>query len=380
MIHHIPRILLFATCFLVSNCDPGGDAVNSSNGHPAQGGTRSTGGSSGQMVGGGGASTVTASGGEGFAAPCGEHSGLWVDGRFLRDRCCEKVVLRGVNEMITWSPLKDGTPFLTEIAQTGANAVRIVWTTTDSPVKLEAVLKNTVDAAMIPLPELHDATGDMSKLASCVDYWVRPDVVAVLEKFQDKLIVNIANEVGDANVSRADWIAAYTSAVSRIRAAGIHVPLVIDAPTWGQDVDMLQSAGPSLIAADPDKNLLFSVHLWWNDPKGTRIKAELNESAGMNLPLIVGEFAQHNFSGCSSQALDYKTLLSSSKTLDIGWLAWSWGGVKNQDCADDQPFDMTGDGTFASLNGWGLDVAVTDPNGIQQTSQRPRYMTSGSCD
>lgn len=282
--------------------------------------------------------------------------------------------------MVTWSSAKDGTPYFSEIAKTGANVVRIVWFTTNSAAQLDAAIKNAVDEQLIPMPDLHDATGDLSKLSACVDYWVDPDVVAVLQKYEDKLLLNIANEVGNGSVPREDWIAGYVSAVERMRTAGIRVPLIIDAPSWGQDINMLQSAGPALITADPDHNLLFSVHMWWTDPEGTKVKTELDQSVTKNLPLIVGEFAQHNVSGCSAQGFSYQTLLSEAQRLGVGWLAWSWGGVENGDCADDEPFDMTKDGTFDGLSGWGLEVAVTDPNSIQNTAVRPRYMTEGRCE
>jgi mannan endo-1,4-beta-mannosidase len=338
-----------------------------------------SGGTAATSAAGGGA--TTAAGGTTSQAPadCGERAGFWVDGRTLRDRCCEKVVLRGVNEMVVWSGMKDGTPYFAEIAQTGANVVRIVWNTTGSLAKLEMAIQNAISAQLIPMPELHDATGDLSKLGACVDFWVRSDVVAMLQKYQDKLLINIANEVGDDTVKQTEFAAAYTDAVSRMRAAGLHVPLIIDAPSWGQSINLLQATGPGLIAADPDHNLLFSVHMWWNDPAGTRIIAELDESAKMNLPLIVGEFAQHAVYQCSAAPFAYKTLLAKAKELEVGYLAWSWGGIKNGDCETDGPFDMTTDGTFAGLTDWGLEVAVTDPNSIKNTSVRPRYMTTGSC-
>jgi mannan endo-1,4-beta-mannosidase len=333
----------------------------------------------------GGASPSTATPADFQKAPnklpnCGEHVGLWVDGRTLRDRCCEKVVLRGINEMVVWSSTQDGSPYFEEIAQTGANVVRIVWSTTGTLEKLERAIQNALSAQLIPMPELHDATGDFSKLEACVDFWVRSDVVAMLQKYQDKLLINIANEAGDSGVSKADFTSTYGAAIAKMRAAGLRVPLVIDASSWGQDVNMLQATGPDLITADPEHSLLFSVHLWWDDPSGLRITAELNQSTNMNLPLLVGEFAQHAFYECSAAPLDYRTLLSKAHELEVGYLAWSWGGVKNGDCATDEPFDMTTDGTFAGLTGWGLEVAVTDPNSIKNTSVRPGYMKTGSCD
>jgi mannan endo-1,4-beta-mannosidase len=40
---------------------------------------------------------------------------------------------------------------------------------------------------------------------------------------------------------------------------------------------------------------------------------------------------------------------------------------------------MTTNGTFAGLQGWGAEVAVTDANSIQKTSLRSRYMLTSSC-
>jgi len=87
-------------------------------------------------------------------------------------------------------------------------------------------------------------------------------VLEVLKKHQEYLIINIGNEVG-AQVSESEFKTGYEAAVKRMREAGIHVPLMIDGSDWGKNIDILQATGPYLINADPDKNLLFSVHMWW---------------------------------------------------------------------------------------------------------------------
>jgi mannan endo-1,4-beta-mannosidase len=201
----------------------------------------------------------------------------------------------------------------------------------------------------------------------------------VVRKHEQNLIVNIANEAGDGMVTASQYQSDYQTAITRMRQAGYRVPLMLDAPQWGQNIDVLQAAGPALVSADPDHNILLSVHMWWNDPNGTRIMSELNQSVSANLPLVVGEFAHHGVTGCSSAGFAYRTLLSLAQQMEVGWLAWSWGGVKNSDCANDGPFDMTTNGTFAGLASWGLDVAVSDTNSIQRTSVRPRSITMGNC-
>jgi mannan endo-1,4-beta-mannosidase len=281
--------------------------------------------------------------------------------------------------MIVWSGGKDGAPEYAEIAKTGANAVRIVWTDEGSAAELDRAIENAVAQKLIPMPEHHGATGDLSKLPTAVNYWTRADVVTVLKRHEPYLLLNIANEAG-ASVSRSDFENAYRTAITRIRDTDVKMPLVIDGPQWGQDIDMLQATGPGLIQYDPEKNLLFSVHMWWEDPNGSRITSELNESVNMNLPLIVGEFAQHAVAGCSNAPFAYQTLLAEAQRHGIGWLAWSWGSVNNSDCASQGSFDMTVGGVFGNWEeNWGQAVAISDTNSIQRTSVRPASMVNGSC-
>ncbi|WP_437688785.1 cellulase family glycosylhydrolase [Sorangium sp. So ce176] len=361
----------------------GGDASGTGGG--ATGATSGTGGattgtgattSTGATTGTGATTSTSATSGTG-AGGGEESTGFSVRGRFLHDRCGEKVLLRGVNEMVVWlASGPDGLPEFQEIAKTGANTVRIVWLATESAAGLDQAITNALAQKLIPIVELHDATGKWELLPTLVDYWTKADVVAVIKKHEQNLLVNIGNEVGD-QVDNAAWEAGYKQAITRMREAGITVPLVIDASKWGQNIDQLQAVGPALVAHDP--NILLSVHMWWTDGSGATITKELEESVALNLPLMVGEFAQHAVYECGKHPFDYKTLLAKSVEHEVGWLAWSWGAVKNSDCQNDGPFDMTTDGTFAGLTGWGREVAVTDPNSIQNTSVRPHSIETGSC-
>jgi mannan endo-1,4-beta-mannosidase len=313
------------------------------------------------------------------ASDAGGSNTFYVSGRHLYDRCGEKVVLRGVNEMIVWSPGKDGDPEFAQIAKTGANTVRIVWNSEGTASQLDTAISNAVSAQLIPMIEHHAATGDLSLIPTVVDYWTSAEVVEVLKKHEAYLLLNIANEAG-ASDSQDDFESTYKSAIDRIRATGVKMPLIIDGTQWGQNIDMLQAAGPGLIEYDPEHNLMFSVHMWWNDPSGTRVTSELQESVDMNLPLIVGEFAQHAVYQCAESPFDYVTLMAEAQKHEIGWLAWSWGGVVNNDCADEGSFDMTEGGTYGNWKEtWGEEVAVTDTNSIQNTSVRPASMVDGSC-
>ncbi len=308
------------------------------------------------------------------------EAGYYVDGRNLYDRCGEQVVLRGVNEMVVWSAGKDGSPEFAEIAKTRANSVRIVWTSEGSASELDTAIRNSLNHQMIPMIENHEATGELGSLPRVVDWWVRSDIVSVIKKYQQDLLVNIANESGDNNVNAPMFASAYKTAITRMRNAGIMTPLVIDAPTWGQDIDVLQATFAELIRHDPESNLLFSVHTWWNDPSGDRVRRELQESVNLGVPLIVGEFAQHAVYLCDQSPFDFRTLLTEAQRHSIGWYAWSWGGVDNADCANQGSFDMTTGGIFGNWEEtWGQAVAVTHPASITATSIRPYSIVNGRC-
>jgi mannan endo-1,4-beta-mannosidase len=306
----------------------------------------------------------------------GASSGFKVNGRHLYDRCGEKVVLRGVNEMIIWLPSgTDGLPEYQEIAKTGANSVRIVWSSSGSAAQLDETIQNALNNQLIPMIENHDATGNFGRLGQVVDYWTRGDILQVISKYSDRLLLNIANEAG-ASVSDDDFKWGYKNAISRLRNAGVTTPLIIDGTSWGQDTAQMFRAGPEVADSDPQRNVMFSVHLY--DAGGVtadKMYRLTDQIAAWNYPMIIGEFANGTPGACD-KATDYRTIMALSQQKEISWMPWSWGSVGNQDCGNQ--FNM-GNGWFDSLQGWGLEVAVTDANSIRNTSRRPRSVVTGSC-
>ena len=326
-------------------------------------------------------------------APAQKFPGLAVNGRHLYTPCGDKIVLRGVNKMIVWTgDLALRKQSYAEIRKTKANCVRIVWLANPGPNEIDAgpagldrTIQDCIDANMIPMVELHDATGDFAGLQACVDYWKRPDVVAVVQKHEKYLLVNIANECGNDQVSLAEFKSGYENAVAALRAAGIHTPLVIDGSDWGKDLGMLRNAGPFLLAQDPDHNLIFSVHMYWAVSDGADaayITAELQAAANLDLPIIVGEFAyKFNRDKACVYECDYRTILSECNRLDIGWLAWEWGPGNDIFDPSCDIMNMTMDSFFNTLkDGWATEVAITSPFGIEATSLTPQYIINhGIC-
>src|SRR5690242_18037656 len=95
---------------------------------------------------------------------------FYTNGKDLLDPSGKPVLLRGVNKMSVWDD-KDptGASYFAEIRKTQANTVRIVWAITkdlkpdggqtDLDI-LDALITNARKNQLIPMIELHDATGD----------------------------------------------------------------------------------------------------------------------------------------------------------------------------------------------------------------------------
>ena len=314
-------------------------------------------------------------------------------GRHLHDFAGNKVILRGINKMSVWDEDADpaGSISFPEIRETGANSVRIVWairkdlqpgSSDTDPTHLDALITTAKANHLIPLIELHDATGNWSRLPDITNYWTQPEIVNIIQKHQEYLLVNIGNEVGNESVTEAQFVDGYTSAIQTMRAAGIHTTLVIDASEYGKNLDILDATADRLIAADPEKNLLFSVHLYWSIFDGADanfIRSKLEKSVSLGYPLIVGEFshfgafAGEGVSGCSANGeIDYKTIIEVCHQNEIGWYAWEWGPGNNFNDPLCAVMDMTPDRLFANLKpGWAEEVAISSPFSIKNTSVTP---------
>jgi mannan endo-1,4-beta-mannosidase len=305
--------------------------------------------------------------------------------------------MRGVNKMSVWDNNDPtGATYFPEIRKTRANTVRIVWaitkemtaqgTATDLAT-LDALITNSRASQLIPMVELHDATGNWQRLAEMVNYWIQPDVVSFIKKHQTYLLVNIANEAGNDEVTETQFLRGYIAAVKKMRDAGIRVPLVIDAPGWGKNLDILNQAADPLLEADPNHNLIFSVHLYWPLADGADaefIRSKLTNTVKYEYPLIVGEFSKYGGNAgtdedgnprsiCSEFGkIDYQAILDVCEAEQIGWYAWEWGpgnGLEDPLC---QAMDMTADGQFANLQaGWATDVV----NAIGKAAADPKYFS-----
>lgn len=332
-----------------------------------------------------------------------------VDGTRLLDPCGDAVILKGLNKMSVFDENDpEGAMYFPEIAKTGANSVRIVWQKTNSQgtatslTTLEALIKNCIKEKMIPIVEMHEATCNLNGLNDLVNFWSSAPVVALVQKYQHALLVNIANEAGDYSVTAPQFETAYKSAITTLRTAGINTPLIIDAPDCGKNLELVVPIAAGLVSHDPKHNILFSAHPYWSKVDGATpqfIAGQLNAAASAGVPLILGEVCAFGgypgdnvpeTYGCSAEgAVDYASILTEAAKHNIGWLLWEWGpgnGYYNVDPVVLCPtMDISTNGTYASVqaitpndpNAWAKDAVITGAYSIKNTAVKSAYLQNG---
>nr|MCR5428221.1 glycoside hydrolase family 5 protein [Lachnospiraceae bacterium] len=134
----------------------------------------------------------------------------------------------------------------------------------------------------------------------------------------------------------------------------------------GQYGKAVGKTGIDIFKADPDRNTMFSVHMYGFSGGSERsIRNNLNAGLERNLCVCVGEFGYTHSDGDVKE--DY--LMRYCTEQDIGYLAWSWkgnsGGVEYLDLTAEW------DGSVLSAD-WG-ENAVNGEYGIRATSKKISY-------
>ncbi|MGW0466294.1 cellulase family glycosylhydrolase [Streptomyces sp. NPDC003027] len=288
------------------------------------------------------------------------------DGRLL-DANGEDFVFRGVNHAHTWYPGTTGRA-LADLKALGANSARVVLSTGDRWTKNDAAdVANVVTQCkankLVCVLEAHDTTGygeqsGAVSLSRAADYWLE---VAGAVKGQEKyVVINLGNEP-HGNTGYSAWAQDTKDAVTRLRTAGFDHTLMVDAPNWGQDwSNTMRTDAPGVLAADPDRNTVFSVHMYGVYDTATEVRDYLNSFVSRRLPIVIGEFGNDHSDGNP----DEDAIMATARQLDIGYLGWSWsgngGGVEYLDLATD--FDAS------RLTPWGRRL-FDGADGIRQTSR-----------
>ena len=320
-----------------------------------------------------------------------DKPGFHTDGVKLLDANGKEFLMRGYNYSYAWQKNWWGAAFSTA-KKYNCNALRIQLSDGQKDLggycdadQVSKLISSCKDNHFIGVFNVQDTGGgnDANVLLHAADYWVGiKNAVIGQEKY---CIVNIGNEwMGspgrDCNGKWGDyqenlWSDTYIEAVRRIRSAGIKNTLMIDCNGYGQYADIIWKEGQRIL--DEDKkyfkdgkpNIIFSIHFYekacyWDYEKGvgSRVAHSIDKALSIGAPVCIGEYAYSRKS--EEWKMDWETIQDYSKTMNIGYLGWSFTG--NGD-AESQGLDMfNSDGSQMYKNG---ECIIRHPNdGIQATS------------
>jgi Cellulase (glycosyl hydrolase family 5) len=255
-------------------------------------------------------------------------TGLFVLNGILYDSNSVPFKIRGTN---LDQPL--GVNSQPGLSNAKVNAVRFAARCNDASASTYAnYITNTfVDNDEVAIPVLfqdcggNNTSGSTSDavLTNAVNWWV--SAYSALKNSQKHLIIDIANEWGAA--SSSDWETQYASAIAALRAAGYTCPIMIDSGFYAQDLSDLTSYAATLLNADPQKNLIFSMHsygnsatLLANNQLGTL--ASLSTSTGAAFALM--EFGPDGNVGPDPTNVPPASIINAADTAGIGWASWAW--------------------------------------------------------
>ncbi|WP_405851320.1 cellulase family glycosylhydrolase [Streptomyces sp. NBC_00090] len=275
-------------------------------------------------------------------------------------------VMRGVNHAHAWYPERTGS--IADIAAKGANTVRVVLASGDrwaptSQADVSSLIGQCKANKVICVLEVHDTTGygedgAATSLDRAADYWI--SIKGALAGQEDYVVVNIGNEPFGNNGYSA-WTNATKSAIGKLRGAGIDHALMVDAPNWGQDWSQtMRSNAASVFASDPDRNTIFSIHMYGVYDTAAEVQDYLNHFVGNGLPIVVGEFGDAHSDGNP----DENAIMATAQSLRVGYIGWSWSG----NGSGVEYLDLVNGFDANSLTSWG-NRFFNGANGISSTSR-----------
>ncbi|MBT31588.1 MAG: hypothetical protein CMO01_18185 [Thalassobius sp.] len=224
------------------------------------------------------------------------------------------------------------------IPNSGANAVRIISQTEGAygwnanPKSQRDLVERAVNAGIVPMLEMHNSTCDKPEFETITDYWTSEQVIKICNDFEKYLWVNIANEHNFESFET--WRDSYITTIKQFREKGIKNLIVIDAGKFcGQNPEMFTEFGKDVLEADPEKNVVFSIHLYgywqtadksftdWTPPFS--VEKDLPALKSTGLPIIVGEFGWDEPEGFSGNYTP-EMIIEVCKQNGIGWYFWAF--------------------------------------------------------
>ena len=291
-----------------------------------------------------------------LAAAGAASAQLQVAGNRVLDGCGNVFVARGVEQFLgeQLPPGNNWVGLIDQIAATGANAVRVIPSTSTLGVSgIDAVLARIGGHGMVAYFTPNGPS----------DWLGRSDVRTMLAKHERYLILDAYGEpvYDDRTRFRNDAIAR----VQRVRGWGYRVPLTVLANRYGRDLPSLLQHGQAIVDADPLRNTILGWQAYWGRNGyyqgiyGMSLVQGVQAAANAPFPIQLG---LDYVTDPPSQTADYGPAMSEAQARGVGWLWWDWFNPYGRDN------NLTRDGTRANLTATGVTVVESHPASIRNTA------------
>jgi hypothetical protein len=191
----------------------------------------------------------------------------------------------------------------------------------DDASSVKKLIEKCKEYGMVAILEVHDETGSdkISDLLDAANYFA--NLSSILKGTESYVLINIANEWHNSSAA-TNWRDGYKEAIPVIRNAGLRHCIMVDAGGYGQSAATIHSYGKDVLAADPENNILFSIHMYGSAGNTNKVQSNIDGVINQDLALCIGEFGWFHSDG----DVDEEKILSYCVAKNVGWLAWSWYG------------------------------------------------------
>ncbi len=258
-----------------------------------------------------------------------------VSGNSLYDACGERVVVRGIEQFFANPSVFPDGRVIPQIARTGVNTVRVLPYTALPGEPGQPGWRGMSVAQIEHLIQLGIKNHMLVDLALAggrsVNIYLRPDVKAMLLKYQKYIVIHARGEGYQA--TGAQWAAEAKLVISKLRAAGYKAPLYIYANNGGRNLRTLLTYGAGVLASDPLRNVVFGWQAYWSGSLDNRADY-YQKLSGMTLrqafnavraaPFMIQVGVSSSQADMWPRPIDHFGILGGLRARNLSFMWWDW--------------------------------------------------------
>ena len=315
---------------------------------------------------------------------------LTVDGKQLLDPHGDTIITRGIENNYGLGLSENGW-FIDEIAQTGANAVRLLPNISDGQLSLTQIgniMEKAKNHGMVMY--ISPWKGESFDF---IGWYEQDDVYNLLQQYANYIVIDGNGE--PIYEDEQQWVNDGKDAIDRLRAKGYTCPINILSDGYGRRHTTVINRVEEVFNHDPLRNVMFNIQAYWDQnwssPKKYStelIQERLALLSELDYYITIGICPWAEGAPCDDGYVDYKTAMTECENYGFGYLYWEWHnpyewshvyqltydghfGNWNNHCERDEVDDCRDDGKYGC--DYGYQVCIGHPASIQNTSVKTPF-------